>query len=49
MEDRIRNILNTLDDAISYEDWDQIEEARKELLFVLDDLESDLPFQQEDY
>lgn len=49
MEDRIRNILSTLEDAISYEDWEQVEEARKELLFVLEDLESDFLFQTEDF
>jgi len=43
MEDRIREILDTLEDAISYEDWSQAEEARKELLFLLEDLESDFP------
>ena len=43
MEDRIREILEMLEDAISYEDWTQAEEARKELLFLLEDLESDFP------
>lgn len=49
MEDRIRNILSTLEDAISYEEWEQVEEARRELLFVLEDLESDFLFQTEDF
>ena len=49
MEDRIRNILSTLEDAISYEEWEQVEEARKELLFLLEDLESDFLFQSEDF
>jgi hypothetical protein len=49
MEDRIRNILSRLEDAISYEEWEQVEEARKELLFVLEDLESDFLFQTEDF
>ena len=49
MEDRIRNILSTLEEAISYEEWEQVEEARKELLFVLEDLESDFLFQTEDF
>jgi hypothetical protein len=43
MEDKIRNILDSLEDAISYEDWNKVEEVRKELLFVLDELESDFP------
>ena len=51
MEDRIREILEILEDAISYEDWTQAEEARKELLFLLEDLESDFPTQnfEEDF
>lgn len=41
--ERIRAILTTLEEAISYEDFSQVEEARKELLFLLEDLESDFP------
>lgn len=48
MEERIREILEILEDAISYEDWTQAEEARKELLFLLEDLESDFPSQNFD-
>lgn len=46
MEERIKEILEMLEDAISYEDWGQAEEARKELLFLLEDLESDFPSHQ---
>ena len=51
MEERIREILEMLEEAISYEDWTQAEEARKELLFLLEDLESDFPTQnfEEDF
>ena len=51
MEERIKDILEILEDAISYEDWTQVEEARKELLFLLEDLESDFPTQnlEEDF
>jgi hypothetical protein len=51
MEERIREILDILEEAISYEDWSQAEEARKELLFLLEDLESDFPTQnlEEDF
>ena len=51
MEERIREILDILEEAISYEDWTQAEEARKELLFLLEDLESDFPTQnfEEDF
>lgn len=43
MEDRVRDILEKLEDAISYEDWNQVDDVRKELLFLLDELESDFP------
>jgi hypothetical protein len=51
MEERIKDILEILEDAISYEDWTQVEDARKELLFILEDLESDFPTQnfEEDF
>lgn len=49
--DRIQDIINTLEDAISYNDMDLAEEARKELVFLLDDLTSDFPVlpSEEDY
>jgi len=43
INERIREILNTLEESISYEDFQMVEEARKELLFVLEELESDYP------
>lgn len=43
MEDRVRDILEKLEEAISYEDWNKAEEVRKDLLFLVDDLESDFP------
>jgi hypothetical protein len=49
MEDRIRDILTTLEDAISYEDWTLVEDVRKELLFLLDEMESDFPSFDEDF
>jgi hypothetical protein len=50
MEDKIRDILENLEEAISYEDWSKVEDVRKELLFLLDELESDFPSNfDEDY
>jgi len=43
MEDRVRDILDKLEEAISYEDWNIAEEVRKELLFLIDEMESDFP------
>ena len=41
--ERVREIIDSLEDAISYEDMSLVEDARKELMFVLQDLESDYP------
>ena len=38
--DRIQDIINILEDAISYGDIDLADDARKELLYLLQDLES---------
>jgi len=49
--ERIREILDSLEEAIAYDDMEAVEDARKELLFVLEDLESDFPTQnfEEDF
>jgi hypothetical protein len=49
MEDKVRDILENLEQAISYEDWVKVEEVRKELLFLLDELESDFPSHFDEY
>lgn len=41
--ERIQDIINTLEDGISYNDMDMVEEARRELVFLLEDLTSDFP------
>lgn len=41
--ERIKDILDKLEEAISYEDFTIVEDARKELIFLLEDLESDFP------
>jgi len=48
MEDRIRDIIQKLEEAIDVQDFNMVEEARKELLFLLDEMESDFP-SYEDY
>jgi len=49
--ERIREILDSLEEGIAYDDMGAVEDARKELLFVLEDLESDFPTQnfEEDF
>lgn len=49
MENKIRNIFETLEEAISYEDWNKVEEVRKEILFLLDELESGFPSHFDEY
>jgi|SaaInl5LU_22_DNA_1037371.scaffolds.fasta_scaffold01247_19 hypothetical protein len=41
--ERIKDIIDSLEEAISYEDFSAVDDARKELMFVLQDLESDYP------
>jgi hypothetical protein len=40
MEDKLLDIIEMLEDAISSEDWDLVETAKKELNFLYDELES---------
>jgi|TARA_R110000796_G_scaffold252342_1_gene386158 hypothetical protein len=48
--ERIETIINQLEDAASYEDFALLDEARKELVFLLQDMESDfLSDSDEDY
>ena len=44
--DKINDIIAILEDSVSYEDWKQVEDAIKELTFVVDELESDFPLDQ---
>jgi hypothetical protein len=46
MEDKLLDIIEMLEDAISSEDWDLVESAKRELNFIYDDLES--PFGMDD-
>jgi hypothetical protein len=41
--ERIKEIVDSLEDAIAYDDMGAVEDARKELIFILEDLESDYP------
>lgn len=40
MEDKLLDIIEMLEDALSSEDWDLVETAKKELNFMYDELES---------
>ena len=49
INERVQEILDKLEEAISYEDFRMVEEARRELLFVLDDLETDYSTHDTEY
>lgn len=41
--DRISDIIATLEDAISFEDWGAVEAAVKELNFLYEEMDSTFP------
>ena len=43
VENKIKDIIEMLEDAISFEDWSKVEEAQKELTFVFEEMESTFP------
>ena len=45
IEDRVQYIVDKLEEAISYEDFRLVEEARRDLIFVLDALDTNYPTQ----
>lgn len=47
--ERLNQVNLQLEESISYEDIDAVEKARQELIFIIEDLESDIPFQSEDF
>lgn len=47
MEDKLLDIIDSLEVAISNEDWKLVNEAKKELTFLYEELES--PFGLDDY
>lgn len=49
INNRVREAVDKLEEAVSYEDFTIVEDVRKELLFLLDSLESDFPFESEEY
>jgi len=43
IENKIKDIIEMLEDGISFEDWRRVEEARKELTFLFEEIESSFP------
>ena len=48
MENKIKDIIEMLEDAISFEDWKMVENAQKELTFVFEEMESSFPLDEWD-
>ncbi len=40
MENKIKDIIDMLEDALSFEDWRKVENAQKELTFLFEEIES---------
>jgi hypothetical protein len=43
VENKIKDIIDMLEDAISFEDWDRVEDAQKELTFIYEEIQSSFP------
>ena len=43
VENKIKDIIEILEDAISFEDWARVEDAQKELTFLYEEMESTFP------
>ncbi len=48
IENKIKEVIETLEDAITFEDWRAVEDARKELTFLFEEIESTLPLDEWD-
>ena len=43
VENKIKDILELLEDAIAFEDFNRVDEARKELTFLYEEIQSTFP------
>lgn len=48
IENKIKEVIETLEDAIAFEDWRAVEDARKELTFLFEEIESSFPLDEYD-
>jgi len=48
MENKIKDVIEMLEDAIAFEDWRTVENARKELTFLFEEIESSFPMDNYD-
>jgi hypothetical protein len=43
LENKIKDIIDMLEEALSFEDWRKVENAQKELTFLFEEMESSFP------
>ena len=48
IENKIKDIIDMLEDAIAFEDFRRVDEARKELTFIYEEMESSFPMDEYD-
>jgi hypothetical protein len=48
MENKIKDIIDMLEDALAFEDWRKVENAQKELTFLFEEIESTFPLDEWD-
>jgi len=48
IENKIKEVIDMLEDAIAFEDWKNVENARKELTFLFEEIESSFPMDEYD-
>ena len=48
IENKIKDIIDMLEDALSFEDWRKVENAQKELTFLFEEIQSSFPLDEWD-
>ena len=48
IENKIKDVIDMLEDAISCEDWRMVENAQNELTFLYEEMESSFPLDEWD-
>ncbi len=48
IENKLKDIIDMLEDAISFEDWGRVEDAQKELTFIYEEMQSSFPLDEWD-
>lgn len=48
IENKLRDVIEMLEDAMSFEDWRAVDNAKKELTFLFEEIESTFPMDEYD-